>query len=167
MAFDLVISKDISKEERYKLLLPQIKALIKDEKNFLANISNITSALKYSFENFLWTGFYFTDDKNPDELVLGPFQGRVACTRIKYGQGVCGTSAANKETIIVKDVKDFPGHIVCDSLSRSEIVVPVIKKGKVLGVLDIDSNVKCNFDKTDGKYLNLIVENILYIFPDE
>jgi len=167
MTFELKISKGISKEERYKLLLPQIDALIKDEINFIANISNITSVLKYSFDNFLWVGFYFTDNNNPGELVLGPFQGRVACTRIKFGQGVCGTSAERKETIIVNDVNEFPGHIVCDSLSKSEIVVPVLKNGKVLGVLDIDSERYGNFDETDKKFLSKMLENILNIFPDE
>ena len=167
MTFELKISKGLSKEERYKLLLPQIDALIKDEINFIANISNITSVLRYSFDNFLWVGFYFTDNNNPGELVLGPFQGRVACTRIKFGQGVCGTSAARKETIIVNDVNEFPGHIVCDSLSKSEIVVPVLKNDKVLGVLDIDSERYGNFDETDKKFLSKILENILNIFPDE
>lgn len=167
MTFELKISKGLSKEERYKLLLPQIDALIKDEKNFIANVSNITSVLKYSFDNFLWVGFYFTDNNNPGELILGPFQGRVACTRIKFGQGVCGTSAERKETIIVNDVNEFPGHIVCDSLSKSEIVVPVLKNGKVLGVLDIDSECYGNFDETDKKYLSKMLENILNIFPDE
>ena len=149
------------------MLLPQIDALIKDEINFIANISNITSVLKYSFDNFLWVGFYFTDNNNPGELVLGPFQGRVACTRIKFGQGVCGTSAERKETIIVNDVNEFPGHIVCDSLSKSEIVVPVLKNDKVLGVLDIDSDYFGNFDETDNKYINKMLKNILNIFPDE
>ncbi len=167
MTFELKISKGLSKEERYKLLLPQIDAMIKDEINFIANISNITSVLKYSFDNFLWVGFYFTDNNNPGELVLGPFQGRVACTRIKFGQGVCGTSAERKETIIVNDVNEFPGHIVCDSLSKSEIVVTVIKNGKVLGVLDIDSEHYGNFDETDKKFLSKMLENILNIFTDE
>ncbi len=167
MTFELKISKGLLKEERYKLLLPQIDALIKDEINFIANISNITSVLRYSFDNFLWVGFYFTDNNNPGELVLGPFQGRVACTRIKFGQGVCGTSAERKETIIVNDVNEFPGHIVCDSLSKSEIVVPVLKNGKVLGVLDIDSERYGNFDETDKKFLSKMLENILNIFPDE
>lgn len=167
MTFELKISKGLSKEERYKLLLPQIDALIKDERNLIANISNITSVLKYSFDNFLWVGFYFTDNNNPGELVLGPFQGRVACTRIKFGQGVCGTAAERKEAIIVNDVNEFPGHIVCDSLSKSEIVVPVLKNGEVLGVLDIDSERYGNFDETDKKYLSKMLENILNIFPDE
>ena len=167
MTFELKISKGLSKEERYKLLLPQIDALIKDEINFIANISNITSVLRYSFDNFLWVGFYFTDNNNPGELVLGPFQGRVACTRIKFGQGVCGTSAERKETIIVNDVNEFPGHIVCDSLSKSESVLPGLKNGKVLGVLDIDSERYGNFDETDKKFLSKMLENILNIFPDE
>ncbi len=167
MTFELKTGKGLSKEERYKLLLPQIDELIKDEVNFIANISNITSVLKYSFDSILWVGFYFTDRINPGELVLGPFQGRVACTRIKFGQGVCGTSAERKETLIVNDVNEFPGHIVCDSLSKSEIVVPVLKNDKVLGVLDIDSDYYGNFDETDNKYISKILENILTIFPDE
>lgn len=167
MSFELDINKNIPKEELYELILPQINSIVKDENNFMANISNITSVLKYSFENFLWVGFYFTDSKNKNELVLGPFQGRIACTRIKFGKGVCGTSAERKETVIVNDVSQFPGHIVCDSMSKSEIVVPVIKNEKVLGVLDIDSAVHGNFDETDSKYLNKMIKNIIYIFPDE
>jgi len=164
MAFELKINNKLSKEEKYNLLLPQINALIEDEKNFIANIANITSVLKYTFDNLLWVGFYFTDRNNPDELVLGPFQGRVACTRIAVGKGVCGTSAEKRETIIVDDVDKFPGHIVCDSLSRSEIVVPIIKNNTVSGVLDIDSDVLNNFDETDKIHLEKLINNILHLF---
>ena len=164
MAFELKINNKLSKEEKYNLLLPQINALIEDEKNFIANIANITSVLKYTFDNLLWVGFYFTDRNNPDELVLGPFQGRVACTRIAVGKGVCGTSAEKRETIIVDDVDKFPGHIVCDSLSKSEIVVPIIKNNTVSGVLDIDSDVLNNFDETDKIHLEKLINNILHLF---
>jgi len=164
MAFELKINNELSKVEKYNLLLPQINALIENEKNFIANIANITSVLKYTFDNLLWAGFYFTDRNNPDELVLGPFQGRVACTRIAVGKGVCGTSAKKRETIIVDDVDKFPGHIVCDSLSRSEIVVPIIKNNTVSGVLDIDSDVLNNFDETDKIHLEKLINNILHLF---
>ncbi|MCY7361188.1 MAG: GAF domain-containing protein [Ignavibacteria bacterium] len=164
MAFELKINNELTKVEKYNLFLPQINALIEDEKNFIANISNITSVLKYTFDNLLWVGFYFTDRNNPDELVLGPFQGRVACTRIAVGKGVCGTSAKKQETIIVDDVDKFPGHIVCDSLSRSEIVVPIIKNNTVSGVLDIDSDVLNNFDETDKIHLEKLINNILHLF---
>ena len=164
MAFELKINNELSKVEKYNLLLPQINALIENEKNFIANIANITSVLKYTFDNLLWAGFYFTDRNNPDELVLGPFQGRVACTRIAVGKGVCGTSAEKRETIIVDDVDKFPGHIVCDSLSRSEIVVPIIKNNTVSGVLDIDSDVLNNFDETDKIHLEKLINNILHLF---
>lgn len=164
MAFELKTDFSLSKEEKYKSILPQINSLIEDETDFIANISNITSVLKYSFENILWVGFYFLDKENQNELILGPFQGRVACTRIAIGKGVCGTSAEKMETIIVEDVEKFPGHIVCDSLSKSEIVVPVNKNGEFKGVLDIDSDVLKNFDETDKKYLEKLIQNIIYLF---
>jgi len=134
MAEDLLITKG-TKEEQYESLLPQIKALLEGESDLIANLANITGALKEQF-NWLWVGFYLV--KN-DELVLGPFQGPVACTRIKKGKGVCGASWAKAQTLIVPDVEKFPGHIACSSLSRSEIVVPIIRNNKVLGVLDVDS----------------------------
>src|SRR6187399_2120094 len=134
MAEDLLITKG-TKEEQYASLLPQIKGLLEGEPDLIANLANITGALKEQF-NWLWVGFYLV--KN-DELVLGPFQGPLACTRIKKGKGVCGSSWAEKETIIVPDVNAFPGHIVCSSLSLSEIVVPVIRDGEVVAVLDVDS----------------------------
>ncbi len=144
-----------SKEEQYKNLLPQIAALIDGEKDEIANLANISAALKQTF-GFLWIGFYLV--KN-DELVLGPFQGPIACTRIKFDKGVCGKSWSTKETIIVPNVEAFPGHIACSSDSKSEIVVPIINKtGNVIGVLDVDSDHLNNFDSIDALYLNEIAQ---------
>lgn len=152
MAEDLVI-KGNNKEEKYQSLLPQIKALVAGEKNLIANLGNIVSALKYGME-FFWVGFYFVEG---DELVLGSFQGPVACTRIKFGKGVCGTSWKEKKTILVEDVEKFPGHIACSSLSKSEIVVPGFDSdGKVIFVLDVDATTLSCFDATDKKYLEEI-----------
>ena len=153
MAEDLLITKG-TKEEQYASLLPQIKALLEGEPDLIANLANITGALKEQF-NWLWVGFYLV--KN-DELVLGPFQGPVACTRIKKGRGVCGTSWAKAQTLIVPDVEKFPGQIACSSLSRSEIVVPIIRNNKVLGVLDADSIELNQYDETDKKWLEQIVD---------
>jgi GAF domain-containing protein len=153
MAEDLLITKG-TKEEQYASLLPQIKALLEGEPDLIANLANITGALKEQF-NWLWVGFYLV--KN-DELVLGPFQGPVACTRIKKGRGVCGTSWAKAQTLIVPDVEKFPGHIACSSLSRSEIVVPIIRNNKVLGVLDADSIEPDQYDNIDQNYLEQITE---------
>ena len=153
MAEDLLITKG-TKEEQYESLLPQIKALLDDEPDLIANLANVTGALKEQF-NWLWVGFYLVKD---DELVLGPFQGPVACTRIKKGKGVCGTSWAKAETLIVPDVEKFPGHIACSSLSRSEIVVPIIRDKDVVAVLDADSIALNNYDETDKKWLEQIVE---------
>jgi len=155
MAEDLLITKG-TKEEQYASLLPQIKALLEGEPDLIANLANIAGALKEQF-NWLWVGFYLV--KN-DELVLGPFQGPVACTRIKKGRGVCGTSWAKAQTLIVPDVEKFPGHIACSSLSRSEIVVPIIRNNKVLGVLDADSIEPDQYDKIDQNYLEQIVDMI-------
>lgn len=144
-----------SKEEQYKNLLPQIAALIDGEKDEIANLANISAALKQTF-GFLWIGFYLV--KN-DELVLGPFQGPIACTRIKFDKGVCGKSWSTKETIIVPNVEAFPGHIACSSDSKSEIVVPIINKtGNVIGVLDVDSDHLNHFDSIDALYLNEIAQ---------
>lgn len=164
MSVEIKTDNAFSKEEKYKSLLPQIYSLISGEENLITNLANITSALKYSMDNFLWVGFYLTDKENNNELTLGPFQGRVACTRIPFGKGVCGVSAQKKETIFVEDVDKFPGHIVCDTLSKSEIVVPVIKGGQVIAVLDIDSEILNNFDLTDKKHLEELIENILHKF---
>lgn len=148
-----------TKEEQYQNLLPQIKALIEGETDLIANMANIAAALKEQFK-WLWVGFYLV--KN-DELVLGPFQGPVACTRIKKGRGVCGTAWQNKETLIVPDVSKFPDHIACSSLSKSEIVVPLIKDGAVFGVLDVDSIKLSDFDSVDKKQL----ENILTLITNK
>jgi GAF domain-containing protein len=155
MAEDLLIAKG-TKEEQYESLLPQIKALLEGEPDLIANLANITGALKEQF-NWLWIGFYLVKD---DELVLGPFQGPVACTRIKKSRGVCGASWAKAKTLIVPDVEKFPGHIACSSLSRSEIVVPIIRNNKVLGVLDADSIEPDQYDIIDQKYLEQIIELI-------
>ena len=155
MAEDLLITKG-TKEQQYKSLLPQIKALLDGEPDLIANLANVVAALKEQF-NWLWVGFYLV--KN-DELVLGPFQGPVACTRIKKGKGVCGTSWAKAETLIVPDVENFPGHIACSSLSRSEIVIPLIRKGEVIGVFDADSIKLNEFDDVDQKSLQQIIDLI-------
>lgn len=152
MAEDLTIITG-NKEEQYQTLLPQIKALIEGEPDLIANLANITAALKEQF-GWLWIGFYLV--KN-DELVLGPFQGPVACTRIKKGRGVCGSSWAKAKTLIVPDVEKFPGHIACSSLSRSEIVLPLMRDNEVVGVLDVDSEALDCFDETDRKYLEEII----------
>ena len=152
MAEDLTITKG-DKKEQYESLLPQIEALLTGEPNLVANLANIAAALKEHF-NWFWVGFYWVIE---DELVLGPFQGPVACTRIKKGRGVCGTAWEKACTILVDDVEKFPGHIACSSLSKSEIVVPVFKAGKVLGVLDVDSSELSQFDATDQVYLEKIV----------
>lgn len=153
MAEDLIIATG-NKEEKYKNLLPQIKGLLEGEKNLVANLANITAALKEQF-NFFWVGFYLVDE---NELVLGPFQGPVACTRIKKGRGVCGTSWEKNETMIVPDVEAFPGHIACSSLSKSEIVLPVYQSNNFIGVLDIDSDLYNSFDDIDATYLRTILD---------
>ncbi len=153
MAEDLSIIKG-DKQEQYQSLIPQIKALLEGETDLVANLANITAALKEQF-GWFWVGFYWV--KN-DELVLGPFQGPVACTRIRKGRGVCGTSWAEAKTLIVPDVEKFPGHIACSSLSKSEIVVPVIRNGAVLGVLDVDASELDQFDEVDQRYLEEIVQ---------
>src|SRR6186713_1533923 len=155
MAEDLLITKG-TKEEQYESLLPQIKALLEGERDLIANLANIAGALKEQF-NWLWIGFYLV---KKDELVLGPFQGPVACTRIKKGRGVCGTAWAQAKTLIVSDVEKFPGHIACSSLSKSEIVIPVIRNEEVIAVLDVDSESLNSFDKDDKYYLEQIVELI-------
>ncbi|UAY51995.1 GAF domain-containing protein [Ferruginibacter albus] len=147
-----------NKKDNYISITQQIGALIKDEPDLIANLANITGALMQQF-NWLWVGFYIVKNK---ELVLGPFQGPVACTRIKKGKGVCGTSWATKQTIIVPDVEKFPGHIACSSLSRSEIVVPLIRNNEVMAVLDVDSEQYNYFDETDKTYLEEIISEIKF-----
>lgn len=157
MAEDLHIVQG-TKEEQYKCLLPQIKGLLEGETDLIANLANVAAALREQFK-WLWVGFYLV--KN-NELVIGPFQGPVACTRIKKGKGVCGTSWAEAKTIIVGDVEKFPGHIACSSLSKSEIVVPIFKNNEVVAVLDVDSEALNNFDETDQIYLEAIVNEISF-----
>jgi L-methionine (R)-S-oxide reductase len=162
MAEDLQIITG-SKAEIYQSLIPQIKALLHGEPDLIANLANVTAALKEQF-NWLWVGFYlvkpFGSAKDDKELVLGPFQGPVACTRIKKGRGVCGASWQQAATLVVPDVEKFPGHIACSSLSKSEIVVPVIKNNEVIAVLDADSELLNQFDETDKKYLEKIIAAI-------
>lgn len=155
MAEDLKIARG-SKEEQYLSLIPQIKGLVSGEPDLVANLANIAAALKEQFD-FFWVGFYLV---KADELVLGPFQGPVACTRIKKGRGVCGASWAQANTIIVPDVEKFPGHIACSSISKSEIVIPLLKNNEVWGVLDVDSDQYNSFDETDAQFLQEIVELI-------
>jgi GAF domain-containing protein len=152
MAEDLQIARG-SKDEQYRALIPQIKGLVSGEPDLVANLANIAAALKEQFD-FFWVGFYLVKD---DELVLGPFQGPVACTRISKGRGVCGASWAQANTIIVPDVEKFPGHIACSSISKSEIVVPLFKNNEVWGVLDVDSDQYNSFDETDAQFLQEIV----------
>lgn len=140
--------------QKYTSLFPQLKALIGDEKDFIANLANVSAALKSTFD-FFWVGFYLI--KN-NELVLGPFQGPIACTRISYGKGVCGKSWEENQTIIVPNVDEFPGHIACSSISKSEIVVPIFKNNEIIGVLDVDSEKINNFDSIDQKYLEQICQ---------
>lgn len=153
MAEDLTIIKNVDKEVQYRALIPQIKALISGEKDQIANLANIAAALKEQF-GWFWVGFYLVKG---DELVLGPFQGPVACTRIKKGKGVCGASWQQNKTLIVPDVELFPGHIACASASRSEIVLPLYSGAEVIGVLDVDSEYLSHFDEVDEKYLKEII----------
>ena len=156
MAEELLISKS-NKESAYKTLLPQLIALMDGETNLVANLANISSALKMTF-NHLWVGFYWVEN---EQLVLGPFQGPIACTRITKGKGVCGTAWKEQKTIIVKDVNQFPGHITCSSESVSEIVTPIFSiDGEVIGVIDIDSSLLATFDTIDQKYLEEIAKLI-------
>ena len=150
---------DLSKDVFYELLIKQVKAIVEDESDFIANMANISALLFYSMENINWAGFYLLKEKG--ELVLGPFQGKPACVRIKVGNGVCGTAVDQRETLIVPDVHKFPGHIPCDSASNSEIVVPMLKNQQILGVLDIDSPEFNRFNTTDQKGLEKIVETLL------
>lgn len=152
MSEDLQILKG-TRQEQYQSLIPQIRALVEGEPDQIANMANVCAALKSQFE-WLWVGFYLVRN---EELVLGPFQGPVACTRIGYGKGVCGAAWARAATVLVPDVEKFPGHIACSSLSRSEIVVPLLRDGRVIGVLDVDSDEPDSFSETDRTYLEEIV----------
>ena len=159
MAEDLLIAKG-TKEEQYRSVIPQIKALMEGERDLVANLANVTAALKEQF-GWLWVGFYIV--KN-DELVLGPFQGPVACTRIKKGRGVCGASWQREETVIVPDVEKFPGHIACSSLSKSEIVVPLFVNGENIGQIDIDSNIIDAFGERDERFLEFVNAEVAKLF---
>lgn len=152
MSENLIIKGD-SKKELYENLLPQIKSLVEGENDIIANMANVAACLKDTF-NFWWVGFYRVVG---EELVLGPFQGPLACTRIRKGKGVCGTAWQKAETVMVPDVDEFPGHIACSSLTKSEIVVPVFKGNDVVAVLDIDSERLANFDETDKSFLEELV----------
>lgn len=157
MAEDLIINQNNTKEEKYKQLLPQIVALVNGEENTIANMANVAAALKQTF-NFFWVGFYIVEGS---QLILGPFQGPVACTRIARDSGVCGTAWQKKGTVLVPDVEQFPGHIACSVDSKSEIVVPGMDQNSMVKfVLDVDSNKLNDFDETDRRYLEEIVKYI-------
>ena len=153
MAETIYVRPEADKEEKYKELMPQLAALVGSETDEVANMANLSAALKQAF-GFFWVGFYQVVG---EELVLGPFQGPVACTRIRRGKGVCGTAWAEGRTIVVEDVEQFPGHIACSSESKSEIVVPVVREGQIVGVLDIDSDCLRTFDAIDASRLEEIV----------
>lgn len=158
MAEHLEVDRSTARQERYAALLPQLASLMEGENDALANMANCCAALRQTF-GFFWVGFYLVKDS---ELVLGPFQGDVACTRIAFGKGVCGTAWQRKETIIVPDVDGFPGHIACSSASRSEIVVPVVKQGKVVAVLDVDSDLLDDFSDADRSGLEAVASLIAH-----
>lgn len=147
------------------LILSQLDALIKNEKNWIANLSNASALLNESLDEINWVGFYLWDEVD-EQLVLGPFQGRVACIRIDSGKGVCGTAFEKKETIIVPDVNEFPGHIVCDARSQSEIVIPLLKNNKTIGVLDVDAPVKNRFGTDEKKLLEAFVEILMKYYQE-
>ena len=156
MAKELIIEESATKAEKYKSLIPQIEALIYGEKDITANLANIASALKYGMD-FFWVGFYLVKE---GELVLGPFQGPIACTRIALGKGVCGTAWEKAETIVVENVDEFPSHIACSSDSKSEIVLPAFKNGEVALILDVDSDQLSDFDAVDAEYLGQLMKII-------
>lgn len=155
MAETLIISQTATREQRYAELLPQLRSMVEGERDLTANLANIAAALRQTF-GFFWVGFYLVKD---GQLVLGPFQGPIACTRIDFGRGVCGAAWKEQKTILVPDVEAFPGHIACSSLSRSEVVVPGFKNGQVALVLDVDSDQLNHFDSTDQHYL----ENVMRV----
>ncbi len=157
MPDDLTVSKEGTRQEKYESLIPQLDKLLYGESNLIANLANTVATLKEEID-FFWIGFYLVDSE--DELVLGPFQGPVACTRIKKGKGVCGSSWQKEEVLIVPNVDEFPGHIACSSASKSEIVLPFKQNGKIIGILDVDSNKFDDFDKTDQEYLQRILNLI-------
>ncbi|MEJ5263649.1 MAG: GAF domain-containing protein [Ignavibacterium sp.] len=155
MAEILETKKDAALSEQYELLIKQLKSLLSKDERLITNLANLTAALKQTFDKISWVGFYLYDG---ELLYLGPFQGKIACTTIKIGKGVCGTAAEKGETIVVPDVNKFPGHIFCDPDSKSEIVVPMFKNNKFIGVLDVDSDSYNSFNETDKKYLEEIVK---------
>ena len=159
MAEELLISKSRGKKERYQTLVPQIESLVGGEKDLIANLSNIAAALKQTM-NFFWVGFYLVKE---NQLVLGPFQGPIACTRIDFGKGVCGTAWKDKKTIVVPDVDEFPGHIACNSASKSEIVLPALKNNEVALVLDVDSDKLNDFDETDRIALEKVMKIVEHL----
>ena len=154
MAEELHLDTTLSKAEQYRQLLPQLEALTTGEPNLVANLANTAAALRQAF-GFFWVGFYLVEG---EELVLGPFQGPIACTRIRRGKGVCGSSWAQAATLLVPDVEEFPGHIACSSDSKSEIVVPILKNGQVVAVLDVDSDQFNDFDTTDQQFLEQLMQ---------
>ena len=161
MAESIVINKNTGTEEIYKSLIPQIKSLLNSDEPVITGLSNFTAILKDAFDKISWVGFYLYQD---GKLYLGPFQGKIACTIIELGKGVCGTSAAKRESIIVDDVDKFPGHIACDSGSKSEIVIPLIQNKKLIGVLDLDSYEYSSFDSTDKIYLERFCDYLVGVF---
>ena len=164
MTEELSISSHLAEKERYRLLVSQIKSLLTRDDKLISNLSNLTAAINDTFNKVSWIGFYLFDGS---KLYLGPFQGKLACTNIEIGKGVCGTSAEKRETIIVPDVNKFPGHIFCDGDSKSEIVIPLVKNGRLLGVLDLDSHDYNSFGEIDKKYLEEICKFLCEeIFPD-
>jgi GAF domain-containing protein len=163
MSEEIRINRQLPEEEKYRLLTAQIKSLLIKEDNLISSLSNFTAAIKDTFEKVSWVGFYLFDG---NRLYLGPFQGKVACTNIEIGKGVCGTSAKKRETVIVPDVDKFPGHIACDSNSKSEIVIPLFKEEKLFGVLDLDSHDYNSFGSIDKEYLEDICKFLCEeIFP--
>lgn len=153
MAEELIISQSNEKSERYQTLLPQLEAMVEGEEDLIANLANVVAALKQTM-NFFWVGFYFVKG---EQLVLGPFQGPIACTRIGFGKGVCGTAWRDEKTIVVPNVDEFPGHIACSSAARSEIVLPAFKNNKVALILDVDSDQLNSFDADDENFLGQIM----------
>jgi L-methionine (R)-S-oxide reductase len=157
MAESISILPSATRAAQYASLLPQIRSLIEDEPDLIANLANVCAVLKEAF-GFFWVGFYLMKE---GELVLGPFQGPLACTRIAIGRGVCGAAAMQRETLVVPDVELFPGHIACSSLSRSEIVVPIVVGDNVVGVLDVDSELVAHFDQVDAEWLQILVGDLV------
>ena len=155
MTFELTTPEGATKAELFASLSAQLRSLFAGERDFIANAANLSSLVFHSLPDLNWAGFYLLKE---DELVLGPFQGKPACVRIRLGEGVCGTAASRRETIAVDNVHDFPGHIACDSGSNSEIVVPIVKEDRLIGVLDLDSPLFARFDDEDAKGLNELVE---------